>query len=279
MKKNIFLLSFIFVSLLLLGYNRFVPWSFIETSLEETMDGVFDTDWTDFSKDMMVEDIEIQIGVEEAIEEEDSIDDVKNVEWDEDVVLPVAVNLEIPFFVQAPDGNRSLPWKEACEESSLILARHYLAGKELSKTDFKEDILGMVAIQEEIFGNYIDTSIEQTQQIYEAMYPSFGSTKILQDPTIEELKVELAQWHPIVAPFAGKELGNRYFSNGGPRYHMMVIRGYDDAHFYTNDVWTRRWENFPYTYDLIMWALHDLVPEWEWDINFGEKKVLVLMGD
>jgi hypothetical protein len=111
------------------------------------------------------------------------------------------------------------------------------------------------------------------------MYPDFGSTKIIENPTIEQLKIELAQWHPIIAPFAGKELGNSNFTNGWPRYHMLVIRGYDDKYFYTNDVWTKRGENFPYTYEVVMWALHDLIPVGQWDIREWAKRVLVLMND
>jgi hypothetical protein len=42
---------------------------------------------------------------------------------------------------------------------------------------------------------------------------------------------------------------------------MLVIRGYDEKYFYTNDVGTRLGENFPYAYAVIMDALHDLVPE------------------
>lgn len=39
---------------------------------------------------------------------------------------------------------------------------------------------------------------------------------------------------------------------------MMVIRGYDETYFYTNDVGTRRGENFRYTHETIMDAMHDL---------------------
>lgn len=36
--------------------------------------------------------------------------------------LPEKINLDIPFFSQAPDGDRTLPWKDACEEASITLA-------------------------------------------------------------------------------------------------------------------------------------------------------------
>lgn len=187
--------------------------------------------------------------------------------------LPATVNLDIPFFAQAPEGNRTLPWKEACEEASIALAAHYLVDKELTLEEFKQDILDMVELQKQLFGDYVDTTVEETARLYEEYY-GIGSTKIIDNPTIEDIKTELAQGHPVVAPFAGRELKNSHFTNGGPRYHMLVIKGYDDQYFYTNDVGTRFWKDFPYAHDVLMNALHDLT---EGDITTGEKRILVIV--
>ena len=140
-----------------------------------------------------------------------------------DDILPESINLNIPFYAQAPEGDWSLPWKEACEEASITLAAYYMKDQPLSLEQFKEDILNLVALEEEMFGKYIDTNVQETAEVYEAYY-GIGTTRILEDPTIEDLKTELAQGHPIVAPFAGRELGNSYFTDGGPRYHMLVIK-------------------------------------------------------
>lgn len=191
-------------------------------------------------------------------------------------VVPKTFNLDIPFYAQAPDGNWELPWKEACEEASLILAQFYLTDTPLSKSKFKEDILAMTKLEEQLYGTYIDTSIAQTAEVYEKFYGT-AKTKIIDNPTIAQIKSELSKGHPIVAPFAGKKLGNTNFTNGGPRYHMLVIRGYDEKYFYTNDVGTKLGENFPYSHAVIMDALHDLVPVWQGDIATGKKRILVLM--
>ncbi len=103
-----------------------------------------------------------------------------------------------------------------------------------------------------------------------------NAPEIIDNPTIEDLKRELAQWHPIIAPFAGKKLWNSFFTNGGPRYHMLVIVWYNDSFFITNDVGTSRWKDFAYSYNVIMDSLHDLVPEWEWNIADWAKRVLVI---
>jgi len=87
------------------------------------------------------------------------------------------------------------------------------------------------------------------------------------------MKWELSQGHVIVAPFAGRQLHNPFYSNEGPYYHMMVIKGYDEKNFITNDVGTRRGQNYAYPYETIMSAMH----EWdEDDINLGAKKVIVI---
>jgi hypothetical protein len=104
-------------------------------------------------------------------------------------------------------------------------------------------------------------------------YYKFSDFRILENPSIEELKRELAQGHLIVAPFAGRMLGNPFYSGEGPYYHMMVIKGYDQTNFITNDVGTKRGLNFIYPYQTIMNSLHDYHVR---DIQTAPKKVIVL---
>jgi len=193
----------------------------------------------------------------------------------DEIVIPDEVNLEVTFYPQSPDANWSLPWKEACEEASIIQAYYYVQDRELSKETFKNEILSIVDVQENILGKYIDTSMSETAQFLEEYY-DYTDYEIIDNPTIDNMKNELAQWHPIIAPFAGKELWNSFFTNGGPRYHVLVIVWYKDGFFITNDVGTSRGENFAYSYETIMDAMHDLVPVWEWDILDGEKRILVM---
>jgi len=184
--------------------------------------------------------------------------------------LPSSINHEVIFFPQAPDGNRKLPRQEACEEASIALASYFIKGKLLTKDQIRTDILSLVDRQMELFNDYLHTTVEQTKQLYLDFYG--GEAYIIDNPTIEQIKEILAQWHLIVAPFAGRKLGNPYYSWPGPLYHMMVIRWYDDRYFYTNDVGTRRGENYPYSYQTILDANHDRAD----DINQGAKKMLVI---
>ncbi len=202
----------------------------------------------------------------------DEIDKEEN-----NVNIPSEINLKVPFFAQAPDWDWSLPWKEACEEASLALAFHFVNWDNLTKQEFKNDLTEMFDLQEEIFWKYIDTSIAETAELLESYY-DYDNYEIIEEPTVDDLKRELTNWNPIIAPFAWKKLWNSYYTNGWPRYHMLVIVWYNDEQwvFITNDVWTSRWLNFPYEYDVIMNSLHDLIEVWEWDILDWEKRVLVI---
>ena len=174
-------------------------------------------------------------------------------------ILPDSINLDVPFYPQAPEADWDLPWQEACEEASITLAYHYFSEEPLTKEQFKKDVLGLVDWQKEKFGDYLHSTVEQTAQMLEG-YFGFTDYRILENPSAEALEKELAAGHIIVAPFAGRMLGNPFYSDEGPYYHMMVIRGYDKEHFITNDVGTKRGLNFIYSRKTIMEALHDYSP-------------------
>lgn len=182
------------------------------------------------------------------------------------------INLDVPFFPQAPDADWGMPWQEACEEAASTLAYYYASEKPLTKEKFKEEIQGLVEWENKNFGDYKHTNIAQTAEMIKGHF-GFADFEIIADPTIDQLKQKLSEGHVIIAPFAGRQLGNPFYSNGGPLYHMMVIRGYDKTHFITNDVGTKRGENFIYPYSVIMPAMHEWHDE---NINLGAKKVIVL---
>ncbi len=188
------------------------------------------------------------------------------------VPLPDSINLDVPFYPQAPDADWGMPWQEACEEASLTLAYHYFSENPLAKEQFKKDVLGLVDWQNEHFGDYEHSTVSQTAEMLEG-YFGFTNYRILENVSVNDLKKELAAGHVIVAPFAGRMLGNPFYSSEGPYYHMMVLKGYDQNNFITNDVGTKRGENFVYSYETIMNALHDYH---EKSIQTAPKRVIVL---
>jgi len=178
----------------------------------------------------------------------------------------------VTFFSQAPDGDWAQPWQEACEEASITLAYHSFLDKPLTKEQFKIDVLGLVEWEKKNFGDYVSTTVEQTGEMLKG-YFGFTDFRILEKPTVDDLKTELAAGHIIVAPFAGRLLKNPFYSGEGPYYHMMVLKGYDQKNFITNDVGTKRGLNFIYPYATIMYAMHDYLPT---AIETAPARVIVL---
>lgn len=187
--------------------------------------------------------------------------------------IPFTMNLDVPFYPQAPDADWSMPWQEACEEAASVLAYYYVTNKSLSKEKFQEEVSGLVAWQNTNLGDYKHTNISQTAEMIKG-YFGYQDYEILSDPTIGQMKDEISNGNVIIAPFAGRQLGNPFYTGQGPLYHMMVIKGYDEKNFITNDVGTKRGHNFIYPYNTIMSAMHEWDDE---DISLGAKKVIVMM--
>jgi|GEM_PF-304926 hypothetical protein len=242
------------------------------------------------------EELAAERELESASQEEESADFEENVDFEQSDVettstleieaeikpptdnLPAQINLDVTFYSQAPFGDWGMPYQEACEEASLLLAYNYVMERSVTAEEFEQELLDMVAWEVTMFGQYEHTTIEQTARILNE-YLEYGEWEILTNPSEEELKSHLAAGNPIVAPFAGRYLGNPYFTGLGPVYHMLVIRGYDDTHFITNDVGTRHGENFIYEYNILMNALHDWHDDAKTDdegILMGSKQVLIL---
>jgi hypothetical protein len=260
-------------------------------SYEEVQEGVLDVEEETVTEEEMVEEAVEEVVEEEVVEEvdersedfeeEEVIDEeveeeVEEVVEEEEVALPASVNLAVPFTSQAPHGVWAMPYKEACEEASLYMAHQYFEGSFAGTIDADmadRDLVEMVAFEVDLFGYFEDTTVEQTALIAEMLYGY--QTEILENPTAEQLKEQLAAGRPVIVPAAGRMLGNPYFTAPGPLYHMLILRGYTASNqFITNDPGTKRGESYVYSVDTIMNAMHD------WnngeDITEGAKRVLVV---
>ncbi|QQR55347.1 C39 family peptidase [Candidatus Peregrinibacteria bacterium] len=174
-----------------------------------------------------------------------------------DATAPQKLSIALPFYSQAPFGNWDYPWQEACEEASIALVANLYLEKNWSKEAFNEELLRLVDWEMDRFGAYEHTTVAQTVQMIEENYGL--KTVVHENPTFEDLQSSIASGHLIVAPFAGKQLNNPNFTNGGPVYHMLVIKGYDATknQVVTHDVGTRNGEDYVYTWSVIQSALHD----------------------
>ena len=187
--------------------------------------------------------------------------------------IPEYINLAVPFTSQAPHANWDLPYKETCEEASLLMVARYKKSEVItSPEDADQEIWKLIEFQNNLFGDYKDTTAEQTAEIARKYY-GFENTEVIYNFSIDDVKKELAAGNPVLVPAAGRQLGNPYFRRPGPLYHMLVIRGYTKDKFITNDPGTKRGEEFVYKYDDLLNAVHD----WNGgEVDSGRKVMIVV---
>lgn len=183
--------------------------------------------------------------------------------------LPKEINLAVPFTSQAPEFNWSMPWQDACEEATVLMLDAYYKEYGLSPIFSRDEMQKMINWQTELSWS---SSIPVEKILKLAENFTLKKYRIINNPTITQIKEFIAQGDPVIVVAYGKDLPNPYFTEGGPDYHALVIRGYTEDSFITNDPGTKRGENFTYKYSDLMQAIHD----WnDGDVKNGMKVVLV----
>lgn len=189
-----------------------------------------------------------------------------------DKSLPPELNFKMEFYSQAPFGNWDFPWQEACEEASILLVANTYFNHNWTREQFNDQILKLVQWQNENFGDYKDSNIAAIQQMLKRY---LGLESIIhENPNLDNIKQILAKGHLIVMPFAGKKLGNPNYTNGGPLYHVMVIKGYKEGDkVITHDVGTKNGADYVYNWKVLQNALHDFtIP-----IDNGAKRMIEIL--
>jgi uncharacterized protein YvpB len=181
------------------------------------------------------------------------------------------VNIDVPFTVQAPSANWDATHEEACEEASLIMVEHFIKGTKIdSPATADQEILTMIGWETQN-GYAVDVTASQLSQIASS-YNGITSGRVKTGATVDDIKRELSAGRPVIVGAAGKVLPQPNFRDGGPNYHMLVITGYDESGFITNDPGTRNGHGFRYTFDGLFNAIHDWDPN---NILNGGKNYLV----
>jgi hypothetical protein len=191
--------------------------------------------------------------------------------------LPAEMNLAIPFTPQAPHANWDPPYKEFCEEASVLMAMSFLQGEAIPNPETADrKMLAIKTFEDKRFGYYEDTTAEETATIIREHY-KYPQVRLLTNPTVHDIKRAVAGGHPVIVPAAGRLLGNPYFQQPGPIYHMLVIKGYTNkGQFIVNDPGTRRGADFLYSEATIMNAIHD----WPGNDQIERgRKVILIVGE
>lgn len=195
------------------------------------------------------------------------------------LALPNYYLIKTAFIPQAPEKKWDQPWQDSCEEAALLTVDYYYKNLHPDVSTIKQDILNMITFETSQNMTH-DINLNQMSLVAKD-YLSYNS-EILVNPNIQDLKDQIVKDLPVVVPANGKILyqENKYFKNGGPYYHNLVILGFDDSkqQFIVHDVGTQFGAYFHYSYDLLIESIHDFpdsgVKE---DINSGTKQVLILI--
>lgn len=189
-----------------------------------------------------------------------------------------SINLPVPFTSQAPTGNWDKMHNENCEEASSIMAMAYYNDSYKNKTKLdasfvEEQMTKLTDWQLKNFGYNLDINSQETAEMIEKNYGL--KTTILTDYSIEDIKKELAQNHLVLIPVNGQLIGNPNYKQPGPKYHMLVIRGYSGDSIITNDPGTRNGQN--YTYDFK--TLYNANGNWDHKkntVNLKDKNIIIV---
>jgi hypothetical protein len=181
--------------------------------------------------------------------------------------------LSVPFVCQAPYGNWDAPYQEGCEEASILMVHYYWQDMLLDKKTAKNEIIKLVDWQTE--NGYRDSvNLSDLKKIIQD-YWQYDKVIIKYDITIEDIKYELSKGNPVIVPAAGRLLGNPNFTGLGPLYHMLVIKGYENNYFITNDPGTAKGEDYKYSFSVLYNSIHDFPGDKNLVLE-GKKGILII---
>lgn len=171
-----------------------------------------------------------------------------------------SIRQEVPFTAQAPFGNWNDPrQQDGCEESSAIMAVAWARSEGLTNEQAEEHITSMSDWEDEMFGYFMDSSIDDTANNLLKTYLKFDNFTVQKNITTQDIKNELNNGNIVIVAVNGIKLESPYFVGGGPLRHMALIVGYDTStnSFLTHDPGTQYGAYYPYTEETIANALMD----------------------
>ncbi|MFH1286799.1 MAG: C39 family peptidase [Candidatus Magasanikbacteria bacterium] len=171
-----------------------------------------------------------------------------------------STSLNVPFTAQAPTGNWSQPWQDACEETVTTMVDHFYSNTSLYRSNAESEIMKFFRFKESLYGPSLDENAYKITTIINNYLP--WEARIIEKPSLKDMKREIDEGRPIILPSDGKVLANPNFQGSGPPYHTIILKGYDDEkeEFITHDPGTQFGLDYRYSYDTILRAMHDFLP-------------------
>ncbi len=87
------------------------------------------------------------------------------VQTQQNIQVPPELNIKMTFYPQAPSGDWSEPWQEACEEASILLVANTYYNHNWTRQQFGDEILKLVDWENNTFGDYKNTNAKQIVQM------------------------------------------------------------------------------------------------------------------
>ena len=218
-----------------------------------------------------------------AKESEEILDESKNPQEEEytDIVkkYPERLVIEVPFTPQAPLGEWEKDFfQDGCEEASMLMAMRWVRGITLTGEEAREEIVAIANFEEERYGNYLDTSAQDTLKVMSEYY-NYHNLEIREIKSVKDIQLVIAQGKIAMVPTDGVKLGNPYFTPPGPENHMVVVVGYDseENEIIVNDPGTKRGEKYHYDEDIFIAAARDY-PTGFHEPNMAINKLMIVVG-
>lgn len=187
-------------------------------------------------------------------------------------LIPAELNLQVLFTSQAPTGNWDHQHEEDCEEASMLMASRYFSGMGIASAEDAETALAQI-VDWENTNLGVSDSITADQVAQTLIQMLTLKAEIIHNPTVDDIKLAITENELVIVPSAGRLLGNSFYTAPGPLYHMLLIKGFTQTQFITNDPGTRHGENYPYDFKTILDANHD----WNGaDVNNGAHVIIVV---
>lgn len=195
---------------------------------------------------------------------------------------PKVILYNVSFASQAPYAIWDDLHNEACEEASMIMADSFFHKKSLDK-DIMENEIQKIVKWEGKNGYTVDVTAKEVAEILQKYFSL--SVEVKSVTSAQDIINELSKGKLVIVPAAGRLLKNPNYKTPGPLYHMLLVRGYDlnKKEIITNDPGTRKGEGYRYSHDIFLNAIHDWPKQGkgkddvsEEEMNNGKKVMIVI---
>ena len=277
-----FIIPIIFIACLV-GFFYFLPAKLIIYNTDDLRDG-WPVNKENLNKPpvgLVIEKEKISSSSEEVLAGKEKIEPKDNdiSTTTETAIIVKDVMIDVPFTPQAPFGEWDNPiYQDGCEEAATLMAVRWARGESLNKEEARSEILKLADYQKKSFGEYRDTSAEDTVIRIIKGYFGYSQAEVKKDITIYDIINELVKGNLVITPMNGRQLNNPHYTGQGPERHMLVIRGYDSQtkEFITNDAGTRLGEKYRYKEEVLYNAIRDYLTGYHLPIEKEEKVMIVV---